>query len=157
MEDQDKQFLEQAVSLAGASIDEGGGPFGAIIVKDNELVASGTNMVVKTHDPTAHAEIVAICTACKKLETYELKGCMIYSSCEPCPMCLGAIYWAHIDKVVFASSRSDAAQIGFDDEFIYKELCLAPNERSIIMEQLVVPEANKVFRRWQKKSDKIMY
>ena len=157
MKDHDKKFLVQAIALAEKSIHEGGGPFGAIIVKDDEIIAWGNNKVVKDHDPTAHAEIIAIRNACKKLGTYELKGCTIYSNCEPCPMCLGALYWTRIDKIVYASSRHDAAQIGFNDAFIYDELALMPNRRSIIMEQLVVPEAAHVFQQWCEKSDKKMY
>ncbi|MBC8172310.1 MAG: nucleoside deaminase, partial [Chitinophagales bacterium] len=132
-------------------------PFGAVIVKDNSIVGEGKNMVTRRNDPTAHAEIVAIRNACKQLHTFDLSGCIIYTSCEPCPMCLGAIYWAHIEKIIYANTRADAAAIHFDDAFIYEELAKHSNERKIEMQQLGRLEALKVFESWQKKENKITY
>lgn len=152
-----KKFLIEALAIASDSIKHSGGPFGALVVKDDQIIAIGANAVVKTNDPTAHAEIVAIRRACQKLKTYQLKGYTLYSSCEPCPMCLSALYWARIDALYFALSRDDAAAIGFDDAFIYKEVALRPEERSLKTEHILIPQAKDIFVMWQNKFDKAMY
>ena len=152
-----EQFLRQALELALQSIKQGGGPFGAVIVKDGQVIATGNNLVVPHADPTAHAEIVAIRAACALLRTNILSGCALYSSCEPCPMCLGAIYWARLDMVCYALTRSDAARVGFSDSLIYNELALEPSKRTISMQQIKMPRADGVFKLWQDKNDKVMY
>ena len=134
-----------------------GGPFGAVVVKDNTVVATGWNNVTSSNDPTAHAEVTAIRNACKKLNTFDLSGCELYTSCEPCPMCLSAIYWARIDKIYYANTRKDAAKINFDDDFIYNEIPLALDKRKIPMEQIGREEAIKVFEEWAQKTDKTEY
>lgn len=155
---QHEKFLRHAVQLSAENIVHGkGGPFGAVIVKDGKIIAEGSNCVTTVNDPTAHAEIEAIRSACKKLSNFSLKGCEIYTSCEPCPMCLGAIYWARIDKIYFANSRKEAAAIGFDDEFIYMEIPKPINERSIPLIKIDIPEALEIFRTWQEKEDKTGY
>lgn len=155
---QDEYFIRVAIDLAlkGASQNEGG-PFGSVIVKEGVIVGKGNNKVISTNDPTAHAEIVAIREACNYLQSYQLSGCTVYSSCEPCPMCLGAIYWARPDRIVYACSREDAASINFDDDFIYKEIPLPPGERKIPTHQCGREEALKVFRFWESKDDKVEY
>lgn len=153
-----ERFMREAIRLAKKGMDAGeGGPFGAIVVKDGKIVGTGNNKVTSTNDPTAHAEIVAIRDACRNLGTFQLEGCEIYTSCEPCPMCLGAIYWSRPDAVYFAATREDAAEAGFDDDFIYRELAKPLNERSLKMTQLLRPEAKSVFEEWINKSDKIRY
>ena len=151
-------FMQEAIKMAikGMQANEGG-PFGAVVVKDDQIIGRGHNMVASTNDPTAHAEVVAIRDACKNIGDFQLKDCIIYSSCEPCPMCLGAIYWARPDKIVYACTRQDAATVGFDDDFIYKEIPLAPEERQITAEQLLREEGLIAFRLWQQKQDKIEY
>lgn len=144
------------LSETGMAINKGG-PFGAVIVKDGKIIARGYNCVVSTNDPTAHAEIVAIREACRVLSSFNLQDCDIYSSCEPCPMCLSAIYWARIGKVYYANTREDAAEIGFDDSLIYTEICKSIPERNIVMRQIGRKEAILVFRKWQQKADKVMY
>lgn len=134
-----------------------GGPFGAVIVKGGAIVGRGHNEVTSTNDPTAHAEIVAIRRACARLGDFQLLGCEVYATCEPCPMCLGALYWARPSKIYFASTREDAAQIGFDDRSIYDELALAIPRRSMPMVQMLRDEAQSLFETWQQKSDKIEY
>lgn len=134
-----------------------GGPFGAVVVRDGEIIASVGNRVTSTNDPTAHAEVVAIREACKKLQTFDLSGCEIYASCEPCPMCLGAIMWARIDKLYYAADRNDAARAGFDDELFYSELALPAEKRMLKPTQLLRNEADKVFDKWISHSDKITY
>ena len=134
-----------------------GGPFGCVVVKNGEIIGRGNNKVTSTNDPTAHAEVVAIRDACKTLNSFQLEGCEIYTSCEPCPMCLGAIYWARPDKVYYGSNHEDAAHIGFDDEFIYKEIPLPNAERSIPFLQLARDVALKVFQEWSVKDDKTEY
>lgn len=134
-----------------------GGPFGCVIVKNGEVVGRGHNLVTSTNDPTAHAEVTAIRDACKNLESFQLEGCIIYTSCEPCPMCLGAIYWARPDKVYYGCSKEDAADIGFDDAFIYKEIPLPDNKRSISFEQIERDTAIEPFNKWSEKMDKIGY
>lgn len=153
-----KEHMREAIRLSweGMQADEGG-PFGAIVVKDGKIVGRGNNQVTSTNDPSAHAEVMAIRDACHNLETYQLDGCVIYSSCEPCPMCLGAIYWARIDKLYFACDRKDAADIGFDDDFIYQEIPLPLDERKIPTKQLLQQEGRSVFKEWEEKEDKVLY
>ena len=150
--------MRKAIKLSIENIDNGGGPFGAIIAdKKGEIIATGVNRVTSKIDPTAHAEILAIRNACKKLGKFDLSGYDIYSSCEPCPMCLGAIYWAHIDNLYFGNSKTDAAKINFDDSFIYKEMSLKFNERHLKSEVILANEAIKAFEKWKNKADKIVY
>lgn len=149
--------MRRAIELSTNSVKEGGGPFGAVIARDGEIVAQGNNRVTINNDPTAHAEVNAIRNACAKLGVYDLEGCEIYTSCEPCPMCLGAIYWAHLDKIYYANDRKDAAKIGFDDDFIYKEIALSPYRRQKPSEILLRDEAIKAFKMWQAKTDKKEY
>jgi len=150
-------FLTQAIDLATQNVIEGGGPFGAIIIKDGKVIAEGVNRVTETNDPTAHAEVQAIRKACDKLNTFDLSGCEIYSSCEPCPMCFSAIYWAHISKVYYAATHHDAEDAGFADAHIYREVRLKPLERSIPF--LKIDHAQKItpFEVWIKKEDKEKY
>ena len=145
----DEQFMREAIKLSIDNIDDLGGPFGAVIVKDGKIISKGANKVTSTNDPTAHAEVVAIREASRKLNTYNLKGCTIYTSCEPCPMCLSAIYWARIDKIFFGNTKTDAKNIGFDDSFIYDEIKLPINERSIETKQLLRDEAIAGFKKWE--------
>ncbi len=152
-----EQFMRKAIELSIENINNGGGPFGAVIVKDGEIVATGVNRVTDSCDPTAHAEVTAIRAASKKLGTFDLSGCEIYTSCEPCPMCLGAIYWAHLDKMYYANTKADAKNIGFDDSFIYDELDLKPDERKLSSETMLQHEAIKAFEVWTEKTDKIEY
>ena len=152
-----EDFMRQAIALAVENIKSGGGPFGAVIVKDGKVVATGANRVTANNDPTAHAEVSAIRVACTKLGTFDLSGCVIYTSCEPCPMCLGAIYWAHIDKIYYGANQYDAAKIDFDDSFIYRELELKPEERQKPVENILHDEALAPFRAGQEKEDKIRY
>ncbi|MBC7653146.1 MAG: nucleoside deaminase, partial [Oligoflexus sp.] len=134
-----------------------GGPFGAVIVKDGKIIAKSANTVTTTNDPTAHAEIATIRLACTKLNTFNLAGCVIYTSCEPCPMCLGAIYWARLDKMYYGNTKKDAANIGFDDAFIYEELDLKPENRKLKSEQILADEAIVAFNLWEKSEKKIDY
>jgi tRNA(Arg) A34 adenosine deaminase TadA len=134
-----------------------GGPFGAIIVRKNKIIGRGWNRVTSTNDPTAHAEVSAIRAACKKLKTFQLDDCELYTNCEPCPMCLAAIYWARLEKIYYANTRKDAARIQFDDDFIYREVAKPVARRKIPMQQLLRPEALKVFAEWKNKPDKIRY
>jgi guanine deaminase len=153
-----EDFLQQTIALAIDNVRSGeGGPYGAIIVKDNQLIAASGNKVTRTLDPTAHAEIAAIRLACKNLNDFRLHGCILYTSCEPCPMCLGAIYWARLAKVYFACNRYDAAAANFDDSFIYDEISVLPSERIIAMLHLNLPNARQPFEIWAKKLDKIVY
>ena len=139
------------------SLKENGGPFGCVIVKKNEIISEGFNEVTNKNDPTAHAEIVAIRNACNKLNTFNLKDTQMFTSCEPCPMCLSAIYWSHIDKIYYGNNRKDAAKIGFDDSYIYDELSLDLNKRKIPLEQINEKEAIKAFEEWEVKTDKTLY
>ena len=142
-------FLRRAIDLARTSAASlAGGPFGAVIVHDGEIIAEGTNRVTSTNDPTAHAEVVAIREACSRLGSFRLDGCILYASCEPCPMCLGAIYWAHIERIHYAATRDDAAAAGFDDSLIYRELAVEPGERSIAMVRGLEEEGTEPFRVW---------
>ena len=152
-----KEFMKRAIELSLESVNKSGGPFGCIIVKENKIVAEGSNKVTSSNDPTAHGEIVAIREACKNLNTFTLKGCELYSSCEPCPMCLSAIYWARIEKIYYANTRDDAKKIDFDDSLIYSEFNKNINERKIPMVQIMRDEALKAFELWDKKKDKIKY
>ena len=152
-----KDFMRRAIALSEESVRTGGGPFGAVIVKDGVIVSEASNSVTLDHDPTAHAEVNAIRKATQKLGTFDLEGCEIYTSCEPCPMCLGAIYWAHLDRIYYANNRKDAARIGFDDDFIYKEIALKPQERHKQMEVLLSEEAKEAFQMWEADGDKAEY
>jgi guanine deaminase len=152
------EFLRQAIDLAVENAKSGeGGPYGAVIVKDNQLIAASGNKVTSAVDPTAHAEVMVIRLACKTLNDFQLQGCILYSSCEPCPMCLGAIYWARLEKVYYACSRQDAAAANFDDSFIYDEISVPPHQRRIPMLHLNLPNAMRPFDIWAEKSDKVLY
>ena len=154
----DKKFLQEALNLAKKGMQSGaGGPFGAVIVRNGEIVGRGYNSVTSTNDPTAHAEVVAIRDACKNLDTFQLDDCVLYTSCEPCPMCLGAIYWARPQRFVYASSRKDAADGGFDDDFIYREIPMPPADRSIKATQAMREEGNQLFEEWLKMDDRTEY
>ncbi|MEX2485721.1 MAG: nucleoside deaminase [Brumimicrobium sp.] len=152
-----KEFMARAIQLSIESVEKGGGPFGAVIVKDGEIIAESSNSVTTDNDPTAHAEVNTIRKACKKLSTFDLEGCVIYSSCEPCPMCLGAIYWAHLDELYFANNKKDAADIGFDDAFIYDELDLPYEKRKLQTNQFMREEALQAFRKWDEFEEKTEY
>ena len=143
------ELMRRAIRLSSESLERGGGPFGAVIARDGEIVAEGSNGVTLACDPTAHAEITAIRIAAAKLGTFDLSGCEIFTSCEPCPMCLGAIYWARLDRIHFANDRKDAASIGFDDDFIYREIALVPEHRSKPSERMLRDEALPVFEKWR--------
>lgn len=150
--------MRQAIELAKNGMEAGnGGPFGCVIVKDGQIVGQGSNMVLKTNDPTAHAEVVAIREACKNLNNFQLEGCEVYTSCEPCPMCLGAIFWARPAKVFYACTKEDAADAGFDDEFIYQEIEITPEKRQIPMIAMMREESLKAFELWKEKGDKTLY
>jgi guanine deaminase len=151
------EFMVRAIELSKQNIQKNGGPFGAVVVKDGRIIGEGCNRVTASNDPTAHAEVEAIRHACQQLSTFDLSGCEIYTSCEPCPMCLAAIYWARIDSIYFANTKKDAAKIQFDDEFIYQEIPKPATERKIPMIQVLRDEAWKVFELWAKKADKITY
>jgi len=150
--------MRKAIDLSIENVRSGkGGPFAALVVKDGEIIAAGANVVTATFDPTAHAEIVAIRAACRALSLFQLPGCEIYTSCEPCPMCMGAIYWARPAKVYFGNTHADAARIGFDDSFIYQQLKVRASERAIPMVQLMRDEALLAFHEWERKADRIPY
>ena len=152
----DKQdFMREAIALAVESVAAGGGPFGAVVVKDGRIVSRGSNRVTLANDPTAHAEVNAIRQAAATLGTFDLSGCELYTSCEPCPMCLGAIYWAHIDKVYYGCTKADAKEAGFDDSFIYDEMALPHEARRLASERILGDEAMAAFRAWGEKTDKI--
>ena len=151
-------FMERAIQLSLENVRSGsGGPFGAVVVKEGEIIAEGVNRVTATNDPTAHAEVTAIREACRKLQIFELKGCEIYTSCEPCPMCLGAIYWARPDRIYFGNTAADAAGIGFDDSIIYRELSEPHSQRKIPMIQIMRDEALEAFRLWEEMPGKTPY
>ncbi|MBQ3832986.1 MAG: nucleoside deaminase [Bacteroidales bacterium] len=156
MENNEK-FMRLAIEKSLESVDNGGGPFGAVVVKDGEVVAVASNSVTIDNDPTAHAEVNAIRMACKKLGTFDLSGCEIYASCEPCPMCLASIYWARIGKLYYANTKVDADKIGFSDSFIYEEFAKPESERSIKVVKMLRNEAIKAFENWEKKEDKVDY
>ena len=151
------KFMTRAIELSIESVNSGGGPFGSIIVKNDKVIAEGSNKVTLNNDPTAHGEIVAIRKACKSLNNFNISGCELYSTCEPCPMCLSAIYWAHIDKVYYANTRDDAQKIDFDDSLIYSELLTNVKKRKIPMFQMMRDKALKAFELWDKKTDKVKY
>jgi guanine deaminase len=152
------KFMKKAIRLSVTNVEKGkGGPFGALVVKDGKIIARGANSVTSTNDPTAHAEVVAIRKACKVLKTYQLTGCEIYTSCEPCPMCLAAIYWARPDKLYYAGNKEDAAAINFDDKFIYDEIAKPVAERKIFTQQLLREEALEAFKKWNESPCKIQY
>jgi guanine deaminase len=158
MTEKHEYFMQRAISLAQNGVDSNtGGPFGAVVVKDGEIIGEGCNRVTSTNDPTAHAEVVAIRNACEKLNSFQLDGCIIYTSCEPCPMCMGAIYWARPAQVFYAGTREDAAHVGFDDQFIYDEIEKAIEERRMKIINLMRDEALVVFQNWANKTDKIEY
>ncbi|MCI7310055.1 MAG: nucleoside deaminase [Prevotella sp.] len=152
-----EELMRRAIALSEESVKTGGGPFGAVIAKDGEIIAEASNSVTIDHDPTAHAEVNAIRRATKKLGTFDLSGCDIYTSCEPCPMCLGAIYWAHLDTIYYANDRKDAARIGFDDDFIYREIVLKNEDRNKKMQILLPEEARKAFQMWEESEEKTEY
>ena len=152
-----EELMRKAIELAEENVTNGGGPFGAVIARDGKIVATGVNRVTANHDPTAHAEVSAIRAACKELGTFDLSGCEIYTSCEPCPMCLGAIYWAHIDRMYYGNDKADAKRIGFDDSFIYDEIALSPDERKLESKRMLSSEAVKAFNTWMEKEDKVEY
>lgn len=149
--------MRKAIELSIENVAAGGGPFGAVIARNGEIIATGVNRVTSSCDPTAHAEVSAIRAAAKALGTFDLSGCEIYTSCEPCPMCLGAIYWAHLDRMYYGNNKQDAAAIGFDDAFIYEELDLKPEDRRLQSQVLLPEEAIQAFKDWQQKEDKVEY
>lgn len=149
--------MRTALRLAEESVRDGGGPFGAVVVKEGEVVARGTNRVAPDGDPTAHAEVVAIRRACRVLDDFSLEGCTLYASCEPCPMCLGAIYWAHLDAVYYAATHTEAAQAGFDDAFIYEEIEKPPSERKLRMQRLLPEESQLPFEVWETHEGRVEY
>lgn len=152
-----QKFMDRAVELSSQNIDNGGGPFGAVIVKNGAIIAEGANGVTRNNDPTAHAEVTAIRAACQVLNSFNLEGCEIYTSCEPCPMCLSAIYWAHLDKIYYANTKEDAAHIDFDDQFIYEELKKTYENRSIPIIKIDNSNAIKAFQKWEFNLEKIKY
>ena len=153
----DTELMRRAIALSIEGVKNGGGPFGAVIARNGEIVAEASNSVTLDNDPTAHAEVNCIRQATRKLGTFSLEGCVIYTSCEPCPMCLGAIYWAHLDAIYYANNRNDAAAIDFDDDFIYQEIPLKPEQRHKTMQRLMGMEALKAFRMWEESADKTEY
>lgn len=155
--DKDREFMREAIRLANESVRNGGGPFGAVLVKDGVIIAGSANRVTVDIDPTAHAEVNTIRLACRKLGTFDLSGCVIYTSCEPCPMCLGAIYWARIDRIYYGNNRNDAAEIDFADNFIYEELDKPLSERTVPIIPMLRDEALQTFRMWSEKDDKVEY
>ena len=150
-------FMLRAIELSISSANGTGGPFGCVIVQDDKIIAEGSNKVTFSNDPTAHAEIVAIREACKKLNTFNLSSCDLYASCEPCPMCLSAIYWSHVDNIFYANTKEDAKKINFDDSLIYSEISKKNEDRKIPIKQILRDEALKAFEIWDKKTDKIEY
>lgn len=154
---EDIRFMRRAVALSLENVKNGGGPFGAVIVKDGEIIAEGVNRVTANNDPTAHAEVTAIRAACSKLQNFQLEGCVVYTSCEPCPMCLSAIYWAGIDKIYYGNTKKDADDIHFGDDFIYEEIAKPYAARRIPMMQFLRDEALAAFRAWEENPDKIAY
>lgn len=151
------ELMRKAIELSVNNVENGGGPFGAVIARDGEIIATGVNRVTSNNDPTAHAEVSAIRNAAAALGTFDLSDCEIYSSCEPCPMCLGAIYWARLKKLYFANNKTDAKNIGFDDSFIYDELALPLEKRKLSSEEMMRNEAIKAFEMWNQKPDKVEY
>ncbi len=157
-EDMTKEdFMREAIALSCSSVEHGGGPFGAVIVRDGKIIARGSNSVTLLNDPTAHAEVSAIRAACSSEKSFKLEGCELYTSCEPCPMCLAAAYWAGISKIYYGNNRTDAAEIGFDDSFIYDQIDVAPEKRTVPSEPMLRDEALRAFRMWSEKEDKVEY
>ena len=157
-QEKDSGFMKAAIAMASKGMNSNaGGPFGAVVVRNGEIISAGHNEVTSTNDPTAHAEVVAIRNACEKLGSFQLDDCIVYTSCEPCPMCLGAIYWARPKKVFYGNTKKDAADIGFDDDFIYKELELQPADRKVPFVEHLRDEAIEAFKDWSKKTDKTEY
>lgn len=154
---EDAKFMQQAIDLSIENIANGGGPFGAVIVKDGEVIATGTNRVTANCDPTAHAEVNAIRAACAKLKNFKLTGCTVYSSCEPCPMCLSALYWAGVERILYGNTKQDAKEIDFDDSFIYDQIALNNTERAIPCMNFMRDKALEGFRLWREKEDKVLY
>ena len=157
MTKQDKLFMQQAIDLSIQNVANGGGPFGAVIVRDDKIVATGVNRVTANNDPTAHAEVSAIRAACQKEGSFKLEGCTIYTSCEPCPMCLSAIYWAGLSRICYANTKQDAEDINFGDKFIYEEIERPVSKRTIPTEAFMREEALQAFRAWEEKTDKVEY
>ncbi|MFA5626852.1 MAG: nucleoside deaminase [Thiohalomonadaceae bacterium] len=155
--EQQHYFMREALALANLSVQQGGGPFGAVVVQDGQIIARGNNSVTASKDPTAHAEMEAIRQACQQLDNFSLSGCDLYVSCEPCPMCMAAAYWARIRRIFYAATRDEAAAVGFDDALIYKEVCLLPEQRYLTMLQCLPEEASLPFATWVAKADKISY
>lgn len=155
--DEDRKWMEMAAELAEKNVDNGGGPFGAVVVREGELVAAGVNTVTLSNDPTAHAEVNAIRNACRRDDDFRLAGCTVYSSCEPCPMCLSALYWAGVDKIIYGNTQDDAATIGFSDRFIYRELAQPAEYRSIPQLRMKDSGAIRAFEKWASKTDKVEY
>jgi tRNA(Arg) A34 adenosine deaminase TadA len=158
MPEPNPEFMRAAIaeSVDGMRCGDGG-PFGAVIVKDGTIIAKGHNRVLTSHDPTAHAEVNAIREACRQLGSFQLDGCELYTSCEPCPMCLGAIYWARLDRIYYGNTKADAAEAGFDDQFIYDELAVSMSDRQLPIQPLLREEAKSAFQEWMEKSDKTLY
>ena len=154
---EDNKFMQMAIDLSVENVANGGGPFGAVIVKDGEVIATGVNRVTANNDPTAHAEVSAIRAACQKVSDFQLKGCTIYTSCEPCPMCLAAIYWAGISRIFYGNTTQDAETIDFSDKFIYDEIALPKEKRSIPTRMIMREQALRAFRDWEAKEDKVEY
>lgn len=152
-----QELMQMAIRLSEENVQNGGGPFGAVIAKEGVVIATGVNRVTANNDPTAHAEVSAIREACRKVKNFKLDGCVVYSSCEPCPMCLSALYWAGISKIYYANTKNDAKAIDFDDSFIYEQLSLDRNERSIPCHQMMRDEALHAFEMWRDKEDKTAY
>ena len=153
----DERFMQMAIDLSSENVDNGGGPFGAVIVRNGEVLSTGVNRVVAENDPTAHAEVSAVRAACGRLQTFKLDGCTVYSSCEPCPMCLSALYWAGVGRIIYGNTKHDAKAIDFDDSFIYDQLELAHEERAIPCHRFMGDKAIEVFRKWHDKEDKTAY
>ena len=154
---EDEKFMQQAIDLSIENVANGGGPFGAVIVRDGEVIATGTNRVTANCDPTAHAEVSAIRAACDKVKNFKLTGCTVYTSCEPCPMCLSALYWAGVDRIFYGNTKSDAKAINFDDSFIYDQIALSGSERAIPCINIMRDEALAGFKAWSDKEDKVLY
>lgn len=157
MTQQDKEFMQMAINASIQNVKNGGGPFGAVIVRNGQVIATGVNRVTANNDPTAHAEVSAIRTACAQLGTFHLQDCVIYTSCEPCPMCLSAIYWSGITRIYYGNTAQDADNIGFSDKFIYDELATPMSQRSIPVQNIMRDEALSAFRAWEEKEDKVEY
>ncbi len=157
MTQQDKEFMQMAIDASIQNVKNGGGPFGAVIVRNGQVIATGVNRVTANNDPTAHAEVSAIRTACARLGTFHLQDCVIYTSCEPCPMCLSAIYWSGITRIYYGNTAQDADDIGFSDKFIYDELATPMSQRSIPVQNIMRDEALSAFRAWEEKEDKVEY